>query len=128
MCSLFPKPTAASVHFSTLPYSKQGNGSETNLSGLYSRNSSLTHSMEQSPSSEVNRFAASQEIPRILWNPKVRYRTHKCPATIPILSQLDPVHTPTSHFLKIHLDIIIPSKPGLPKLTLSFRFPHQNPV
>jgi len=27
--------------------------------------------MEQSSSWEANRFAASQEIPRILWNPKV---------------------------------------------------------
>jgi len=27
--------------------------------------------MEQSPSWEANRFSASQEIPRILWNPKV---------------------------------------------------------
>ena len=28
----------------------------------------LTHSMEQSPSWEANRFSASQVIPRILWN------------------------------------------------------------
>ena len=33
-----------------------------------------TYSMVQSPSWEANWFAASQEIPRILWNPKVHYR------------------------------------------------------
>ena len=88
----------------------------------------LSFSMEQSPFSRANRFSAIQEIPLILWNPKVYYRIHKCPPPVRILSQLDPVYAATFHFLKIHVNIIFPSTPGSSKWSLSFRFPQLNPV
>ena len=76
---------------------------------LWACSYSLTHSMKQSPSWQTKRFAASQEIPRILWNLKVHYPSHNSPPPVPILSQLNPVHTPTpwrsSLILSSHLSL-----------------------
>ena len=79
--------------------------------------------MDQSPSWEAKQFSASLEILHILWNPKVHYSIDKCRTSVPVVSHHDPVHTTLSHFLMIHLNIIVTSMPG----SLSLKFLHQNP-
>ena len=93
------------------------------LALAYIANKRLTYSTEYSPW-EINRFSDSQGTPCILWNPKVRYRNYKCPPLVSILSQLDPVHTQTSHFPDIHLNIILPIYAWVSQ---AVSFPHFSP-
>ena len=60
--------------------------------------------------------------------PAFHGRTHKRPPAVSILGQPNPVHTPTSHLLEIHPNIIHPSTPRSPQWFPSLRFPHQNPI
>ena len=71
--------------------------------------------MQYSPFWEAKIFSASQEIIRILLNPKFHHRIHKCPPPVHTLSHLDPVQTSTSHLLRSivpsHLSLSLPSGP-----------------
>ena len=75
----------------------------------------------------IEKLTGSQEIPHSLRNIRFIYRIRKCPPPVPILSQLDPVHTPhpTSWrsilILYCHLRLGLPSGPfpsGFPTKTL----------
>ena len=58
------------------------------------KNTTLSNSMQQRPSSEANRFSASQEIPRILWNPMGHYRIQMRPPPVPILNHINSAQAP----------------------------------
>ena len=88
----------------------------------------FTHSMQHSPSWEANLFSASQEIPRILWNPKIHYHIQSARHLSLSSASLIQSMTPSFHFLKTQINIILPSTSGSPKWSLSLRFPYQNPV
>jgi hypothetical protein len=63
--------------------------------------------MELSPSWKAANCAVTQELPSILWNPKVHYRVHKSPPLASVLSQIDSVSIPLHPISsKIHFNIL----------------------
>jgi len=62
----------------------------------------ILYTMEENSSWEAERSSASEEILRILWNPKVYFCTYK-----------SPVPCPLQHFFKIHFNITSHLRLGL---------------
>jgi hypothetical protein len=79
--------------------------------------------MELTPSWEAANCAATRELPSILWNPEVHHRVHIRPSPVPILSQIDPIHTTPSYLSKIHFNIVHPSTSWSPSGLLPSGYP-----
>jgi len=67
--------------------------------------------MQQNTTWEANSHSASQEIPRLLRNPKDHYCLHKSRPLVPLLCHVHPVHIFQPYFHKIQSNIIFPSTP-----------------
>jgi hypothetical protein len=79
--------------------------------------------MELSPSSVAANCAATQELPSILWNPKVHHRVNKSLPLLPILSQINSIHTIPSYLSKIILILFTHLRLGLPSGLFPSGFP-----
>jgi hypothetical protein len=79
--------------------------------------------MELNITSEVASCSATQEFTNILWYPMIHYRVHSSPPLIPILSQINPVHTTPSYISKICFNISSNLRLGLPNGLILSGFP-----
>jgi len=83
--------------------------------------------MEHSCPCEANRVSASQEIPRILCNPKDYYCIYKsCHLSLSWPTSIQSISP--SYVLNIHFNIILPSMPTSFKWFPYLMFPYQNSV
>jgi len=87
------------------------------------------NAIEHSSSWEANDSWTSQEITRILWNPKDYYRIHKSPTRVHILSQINSLHALSPYsFFEIYFNTLLLPTLRASKRFLSLRSPHLNRV
>jgi hypothetical protein len=86
----------------------------------------LWYFMVQSPFWEAQMSSANKEVPLILWNQAAHYHIRQSLLTLPILSQIDPVHDPIT--LLENCKIIFPSMTRSLKRSLSFAFLRKDPL
>ena len=96
---------------------------------IYQLACSLNHTLTARSRVLIGKLPGSQSrnSPHLLVT-NVHYRIHNSPPNVTVLSQLDLVHTPTPHFLKINFNIILLSTPVYSKWSLSLGFHNQKPV
>jgi hypothetical protein len=81
--------------------------------------------MELGPSREAASCATTQELPSILWNQKLHYRVRKSLQIVPVLSQINSVHTTPSYLSEIQLRLVLLSglfPPGFPLISFMYSF------
>jgi hypothetical protein len=79
--------------------------------------------MQLNTSWEAASCAAAQEFSRNLWNLKVYYLVQEGHPLIPILSQINPVHTIPFHLPNIYFNIMQPTALSLPNGLFLSGFP-----
>jgi hypothetical protein len=97
---------------------------------LNSKQMILTSSAEQVPSSKPDSHSDKQEIPCLLWNPKIHesYRIKKNPELVSILSHTNPVQALISYGIYFRSVLILSShlSLGLSRCLFFSSFPAQN--
>jgi hypothetical protein len=84
--------------------------------------------MEHGHPREANIFSDTQEIPRILRKLDVHYGIHNSWPLVSISEQITLGYALPINICKIRFNITLSPTPTPSKRSLSFKFPHQNPV
>jgi len=82
--------------------------------------------MKQNTFSEASNSAVTQKFPRTLCNQQARYSVLKRSLFVPILIQIDPIHSVPTYFFKIYFNVCLQLRLALPSSVVSSGFITKN--